>query len=109
MPVLHTTLRERFADRTGGYSRIHLAGSRYGDGADMAVLQLLDGPGEIKFEMLARTLGRKIYEQELCVLALGRPPARARVQTLIEAAAAPPLFLSARPSAQADAQGGRRL
>lgn len=68
MPTLHTTLRERYADRTGGYARIHLTGSRVGDRADMAILELVDGPGELRFEMLARKLGRKVYEEELCVL-----------------------------------------
>lgn len=68
MPALHTVLRERYADRTGGYARIHLTGSRVGDRANMAILELVDGPGELRFEMLARKLGRKMYEEELYVL-----------------------------------------
>lgn len=67
MPELFTTLRERYADRTGGYTRVIRTGLRSGDRAPMAIVELVDSPGEVRFEMLARKLGRKIYEEELCV------------------------------------------
>jgi large subunit ribosomal protein L17 len=77
MPALHTILRERYVERPGGYARIHLTGSRVGDRADMAGLELVDGPGELRFEMLARKLGRKMYEEELCVASRRPTPPRA--------------------------------
>ncbi len=39
---LFDTLAARFASRPGGYTRIILAGHRLGDGAPMAILELLD-------------------------------------------------------------------
>jgi large subunit ribosomal protein L17 len=39
---LFTTLAERYKDRAGGYSRVLKAGIRYGDAADMAVIELVD-------------------------------------------------------------------
>jgi len=39
---LFTTIAERYKDRQGGYCRVLKAGSRYGDCADMAVIELID-------------------------------------------------------------------
>ena len=39
---LFTTLAERYKGRPGGYSRVLKAGIRYGDAADMAVIELVD-------------------------------------------------------------------
>ena len=39
---LMTTLAERYAGRSGGYTRIIKAGFRYGDNAAMAVIELVD-------------------------------------------------------------------
>jgi large subunit ribosomal protein L17 len=39
---LFTTLAERYKDRAGGYARVLKAGIRYGDAADMAVIELMD-------------------------------------------------------------------
>ncbi|MBN8896652.1 MAG: 50S ribosomal protein L17, partial [Rhodospirillales bacterium] len=39
---LFGTLAERYAGRAGGYSRVLKAGIRYGDAADMAVIELVD-------------------------------------------------------------------
>ncbi|MDP6952695.1 MAG: 50S ribosomal protein L17 [Alphaproteobacteria bacterium] len=39
---LFTTLRERYEDRSGGYTRVVRAGFRYGDSAPMAVIELVD-------------------------------------------------------------------
>ncbi|CED84756.1 Mitochondrial/chloroplast ribosomal protein L17 [Phaffia rhodozyma] len=65
MPLLFTKLRERYAKRQGGYTRIIPNGVRAGDGANSAILELVDSPGEIRFEMTARELGRKYYIDEL--------------------------------------------
>jgi large subunit ribosomal protein L17 len=39
---LFTTIAERYKDRQGGYTRVMKAGMRYGDAADMAVIELVD-------------------------------------------------------------------
>ena len=39
---LFTTLAERYKTRPGGYCRVLKAGIRYGDAADMAVIELID-------------------------------------------------------------------
>jgi large subunit ribosomal protein L17 len=39
---LFTTIAERYKDRQGGYTRVLKAGTRYGDCADMAVIELVD-------------------------------------------------------------------
>lgn len=39
---LFTTIAERYKDRQGGYCRVLKAGIRYGDAADMAVIELVD-------------------------------------------------------------------
>jgi len=42
------TLAPRFADRNGGYSRIIKLGHRKGDGADLAIIELLGSELEVK-------------------------------------------------------------
>jgi len=39
---LFDTLAERYKTRAGGYTRVLKAGIRYGDAADMAVIELID-------------------------------------------------------------------
>ena len=45
---LLTTLSERYAGRTGGYTRVIHAGFRYGDAAPMAVIELVDRDEDAK-------------------------------------------------------------
>jgi large subunit ribosomal protein L17 len=42
------TIAPRFADRPGGYSRIIKLGNRKGDGADLAIIELLGSELEVK-------------------------------------------------------------
>ncbi|CAD6884839.1 unnamed protein product [Tilletia controversa] len=60
LPHLYT-LAERYAARPGGYTRIHLMGHRKGDHAPRAVLELVDGPRDVRLEMTARAVGRQLY------------------------------------------------
>ncbi|GBR01289.1 50S ribosomal protein L17 [Acetobacter oeni] len=39
---LFSVVAERYKSRTGGYARVMKAGMRYGDAADMAVIELID-------------------------------------------------------------------
>jgi large subunit ribosomal protein L17 len=39
---LFSTLADRYKARPGGYTRVLKAGIRYGDAADMAVIELID-------------------------------------------------------------------
>lgn len=45
---LMDTLAGRYAERNGGYTRVLKYGFRYGDGAPMAVIELLDRDPEVK-------------------------------------------------------------
>jgi large subunit ribosomal protein L17 len=45
---LFETLRPRYADRPGGYTRVLKAGFRYGDSAPMAVIELVDRDEDAK-------------------------------------------------------------
>jgi len=59
------TLATRYADRPGGYTRIHKFGNRQGDNAPHAVLELVDGPRDMKFEMTARATGWDVLSNRL--------------------------------------------
>ena len=52
---LFDTLAMRFANRTGGYTRIVQAGFRVGDGAHRAVLELIGSELKIKEKKAAKT------------------------------------------------------
>jgi large subunit ribosomal protein L17 len=45
---LFTTLRARYEERSGGYTRVVRAGFRYGDSAPMAVIELVDRDPDAK-------------------------------------------------------------
>ena len=57
VPKLFTTFAARYATRPGGYTRIHKYGNRPGDNAPHAILELVDNPHDVKFEMAARAVG----------------------------------------------------
>ncbi|KAF9353137.1 hypothetical protein BGX34_011782 [Mortierella sp. NVP85] len=58
LPKLFGPLAERYKHRKGGYTRIHKLGNRFGDNAPVAVIELIDGPGDLKNQMLFKALGR---------------------------------------------------
>ncbi len=45
---LFTTLAERYGERQGGYTRVIRSGYRYGDSAQMAVIELVDRDPDAK-------------------------------------------------------------
>jgi len=43
-----TSLRDRYQNRHGGYTRIWNAGNRKGDNAPIAIIELVDNPFDMK-------------------------------------------------------------
>jgi len=68
LPKLFGPLRERYADRPGGYTRVLRIEPLKSDQAPSAILELVDGPNDMRFAMTARTVatlrkqGRPINE-----------------------------------------------
>lgn len=56
-------LAQRYANRPGGYTRIHLHGNRKGDHAPRAILELVDNPFDLRMQMTARTLAKEVYDR----------------------------------------------
>ena len=54
---LFSALAERYADRSGGYTRVLKAGYRYGDNAPMAVIELVDRDPDAKGQDSGPVLG----------------------------------------------------
>ncbi|KAG6911900.1 hypothetical protein DXG01_000147 [Tephrocybe rancida] len=65
VPKLFTTFAERYANRPGGYTRIHKLGNRLGDNAPRAVLELVDNPRDLRWEMTSRAIGREMVKERL--------------------------------------------
>ncbi|KAF9917737.1 hypothetical protein FBU30_000553 [Linnemannia zychae] len=59
LPKLFGPLAERFKSRKGGYTRIHKLGNRFGDNAPVAIIELIDGPGDLKNQMMFKALARQ--------------------------------------------------
>ncbi|KAB8670367.1 hypothetical protein FH972_026280 [Carpinus fangiana] len=62
VPKLFSTIRERYADRPGGYTRVLRIEPLKEDQAPSAILELVDGPKDIRFNLTAQTIAR---DQEL--------------------------------------------
>ena len=58
MRRLFDELGERFKDRPGGYTRIIKMGRRAGDGAELAIIELVDNPREKEAQASARKRGK---------------------------------------------------
>ena len=63
MPKLFGTLRERYANRNGGYTRLLLSEPLKPDAAPSAILCLVDGPKDMRFSMTARALALEREQQ----------------------------------------------
>jgi len=61
LPTLFTTLRDRYLNRPGGYTRVLRIEpmNRNNDQAPSAILELVDGPRDMRFAMTAKTLVRE--------------------------------------------------
>jgi large subunit ribosomal protein L17 len=58
LPKLFGPLRERYADRPGGYTRVLRVEPTKEDAAASAILELVDGPKDMRFALTARTVAR---------------------------------------------------
>ena len=58
MPKLFGTLKTRYADRPGGYTRVLRTEPKKDDQAQSAVLELVDGPKDMRFAMTAAVVAR---------------------------------------------------
>ncbi|KAH8119821.1 ribosomal protein L17 [Phellopilus nigrolimitatus] len=65
IPKVFGMLAHRYAHRPGGYTRIHKFGNRRGDNAPHAILELVDNPRDLRFEMTARAVGWELLGNAL--------------------------------------------
>ncbi|KAJ6610086.1 ribosomal protein L17 [Mycena sp. CBHHK59/15] len=65
LPKLFGTFAKRYAQRPGGYTRIHKFGNRPGDNAPHAVIELVDNPRDIRWEITSRAVGWDLLREKL--------------------------------------------
>ncbi|KAI0348490.1 mitochondrial ribosomal protein L17 [Trametopsis cervina] len=65
VPKVFKNFATRYKDRVGGYTRVHKYGNRPGDNAPMAILELVDNPHDLKFEMTARAVGWEVLSKRV--------------------------------------------
>jgi large subunit ribosomal protein L17 len=58
VPKLFGPIRERYASRPGGYTRVLRIEPMKEDQAESAILELVDGPKDMRFAMTAKTLAQ---------------------------------------------------
>lgn len=58
LPKVFGTLRERYENRAGGYTRVLRTEPIKEDQAESAILELVDGPKDMRFALTARTIAR---------------------------------------------------
>ncbi|RMZ66046.1 50S ribosomal L17 [Pyrenophora seminiperda CCB06] len=59
VPKLFGPIRERYAERQGGYTRVLRIEPMKEDQAESAILELVDGPKDMRFAMTAKSLARR--------------------------------------------------
>lgn len=59
VPKLFGPIRERYADRPGGYTRVLRIEPMKEDQAESAILELVDGPRDMRFALTAKSLAKK--------------------------------------------------
>lgn len=62
IPKLFGPLRERYANRPGGYTRVLRVEPLKEDQAPSAILELVDSPKDIRFAMMAKVVARQRAE-----------------------------------------------
>ncbi|EAT87205.2 hypothetical protein SNOG_04814 [Parastagonospora nodorum SN15] len=65
VPKLFGPIRERYANRPGGYTRVLRIEPMKEDQAESAILELVDGPKDLKFAMTAKTLAQHPQNRQL--------------------------------------------
>ncbi|KAK0233148.1 mitochondrial ribosomal protein L17 [Armillaria fumosa] len=86
IPKLFGTFAHRYADRPGGYTRIHKYGNRPGDNAPVAILELVDNPRDLRWEITSRAIGWEMLknklkaEEPLSLIQKGAPDAQKLIQ-----------------------------
>jgi len=65
VPKVFGEFAKRYAKRPGGYTRIHKYGNRQGDNAPHAVLELVDSPRDIRYEMTAMSVGWDVLSKRV--------------------------------------------
>lgn len=65
VPKVFGEFAKRYASRPGGYTRIHKYGNRQGDNAPHAILELVDNPKDIRYEMTAMSVGWDILSKRV--------------------------------------------
>ncbi|KAL0951077.1 hypothetical protein HGRIS_007815 [Hohenbuehelia grisea] len=65
LPKLFGTFASRYAERPGGYTRVHKFGNRKGDNAPQAILELVDNPRDVRFDITARAIGWDLLRDRL--------------------------------------------
>jgi hypothetical protein len=74
---LFGTLAERYEERSGGYTRVHKFGTRQGDNAPSAVLELVDNPRDLRLAMTSRAIGWELVSRQLRNSGTSNDPAQA--------------------------------
>lgn len=86
-------MRERYAERPGGYTRVLRIEPLKEDQSPSAILELVDGPKDMRFAMTARTIardrgeGRKPHEmtaRNIDKVTRYRPDGEADLESMVE-------------------------
>ncbi|KAH8835695.1 mitochondrial ribosomal protein L17 [Flagelloscypha sp. PMI_526] len=65
LPKLFTTFAKRYAERPGGYTRIHKYMNRPSDNAPRAILELVDNPKDLRWAITSRAVGWELLKHKL--------------------------------------------